>query len=80
MRKIEIKPVALEALVSTEFAQLSGNLISNHPKNDNANTTNSKNKKMLNTALVESSLSLLGPKIAVTKIPKARYMMTIEIP
>ena len=25
MRKIEIKPVALEALVSTEFAQLSGN-------------------------------------------------------
>ena len=72
MRKIEIKPVALEALVSTEFAQLSGNLISNHPKNDNANTTNSKNKKMLNTALVESSLSLLGPKIAVTKIPKPR--------
>ena len=72
MRKIEIKPVALEALVSTEFAQLSGNLISNHPKNDNANTTNSKNKKMLNTALVESSLSLLGPKIAVTKMPKAR--------
>ena len=72
IRKMEIMPVVFEAFESTEFDQLSGSLISNHPKKENANTTNSRKRKMLNTALVESSLSLLGPKMAVTSIPTPR--------
>ena len=72
MRKIESNPLVFDAFVSTAFAQLSGSLISNHPKNDSANTTNSTNKKILKTALVESALSVSEPKNAVTKRPKAK--------
>ena len=72
MRKIESSPVVLLALESTLLAQLSGNLISNQPKKLTAKTTNKRNRKMLKTALVESALSVLGPKIAVTPMPSAR--------
>ncbi len=47
MRKIDSSPVVEEAFVSTLFAQLSGSFISNHPKNDNANTTNNPKRKRL---------------------------------
>ena len=72
IRKIEMRPVVLDAFVSTALAQRSGSLISNHPKNEKANTNNSKKSTMLNIALVESSLSLLGPKTAVISRPKVR--------
>ena len=72
IRKIEMRPVVLEALLSTLLAQLSGSLISNQPKKLTAKTTSSRKRKMLNTALVDSALSVDGPKIAVTPIPKAR--------
>ena len=35
---------------------------------------------MLNTALVDSALSVLGPKRAVTPIPSVRKITTIEAP
>ena len=72
MRKIESRPVVLLALESTLLAQLSGNLISNQPKKLTAKITSKRNRKILKTALVESALSVLGPKIAVTPIPRAR--------
>ena len=72
MRKIEMRPVALDALVSTELAHPSGSFISNHPKKDRAKTTRSRKRKMLNMELVESSLSLLGPKTRVMMMPNAR--------
>ena len=72
IRKIESSPVALLALESTELAQLSGNLISNQPKKLTAKTTSKRKRKMLNTALVERALSVLGPKMAVTSKPSPR--------
>ena len=72
IKKMEIMPVVLDALLSTAFPQRSGNLISNHPKNEKANTAKSKKRMMLKTALVESSFNLLGPKIAVISNPKPR--------
>ena len=62
----------LEALVSTEFAHPSGSFISNHPKKDRAKTTSNRKRKMLNMEFVESSLSLLGPKMRVMMMPNAR--------
>ena len=72
MRKMDISPVALEALVSTELAHPSGSFISNHPKKDRAKTTSNRKRKMLNMEFVESSLSLLGPKMRVMMMPNAR--------
>ena len=72
MRKMESSPVVLLALVSTLLAQLSGSFISNQPKKLTANTTSSRNRKMLNTALVDNELSVLGPKTAVTPMPRPR--------
>jgi hypothetical protein len=72
MRKIDTSPVVFPALVSTLFAQLSGSLISNHPKKLKAKTTSNRKMKILKTALVESELRVLGPNIAVTPMPKAR--------
>ena len=80
MRKIDSRPVVLLALVSTLLAQLSGSLISNQPKKLKANTTSSAKRKILNTALVDSALSVLGPKRAVTPIPSVRKITTIEAP
>ena len=72
IRKMEIKPVVLEALLSTAFPQLSGNLISNHPKKENANTAKSRKRMMLNTALVLKAFRVLGPAMAVTARPRTR--------
>ena len=72
IRKMESSPLVVEALVSTAFAQLSGNLISNQPKNDRAKTTSSTNRKMLNTALVDMAFSVSLPNSAVTSSPKPR--------
>ena len=80
MRKIDSRPVVLLALVSTLLAQLSGSLISNQPKKLKANTTSSTKRKILNTAFVDSALSVLGPKRAVTPIPSVRKITTIEAP
>lgn len=80
IRKMEISPVVLDALVSTALAHLSGNLISNHPKKEKAKTQSKRKRIMLNTALVESSFNLLGPKIAVINKPRPKYMTTMDKP
>ena len=72
IKKIEIIPVAFVAFESTLLAQLSGSLISNHPKKLTAKITSNKNRKILNMALVDKAFSVLGPKIAVTSRPNAR--------
>ena len=72
MRKMLMSPLVADALVSTLLAQLAGNLISNQPKNDRAKTTSSRNRKMLNTALVDMALSVSLPKRPVTQRPRAR--------
>lgn len=72
IRKIEMRPVVLEALLSTLLAQLSGSLISDQPKKLTAKITSRRKRKMLKIAFVERALSVDGPKIAVTPIPKAR--------
>ena len=60
------------ALASTLFAHESGSFSSNQPKNERANTTSNRNRKMLNTALVDSAFSVSLPKMAVTSSPSAR--------
>ena len=72
MRKMEIRPLVADAFVSTALAQLSGSLISNQPKNDRAKTTNSTNRKMLNTAFVDIAFSVSLPKTAVTSRPSPK--------
>ena len=72
MRKMESSPLVFDAFVSTAFAQRSGSLISNQPKNDRANTTSNRNRKMLNTAFVDRAFSVSLPKSAVTSNPSAR--------
>ncbi|CUQ61752.1 Uncharacterised protein [Segatella copri] len=62
--------MVLEALLSTAFPQLSGNLISNQPKNEKAKTASRRKRMMLNTALVLSAFRVLGPAMAVTARPK----------
>ena len=69
IRKMLTRPLVCDAFVSTLFAQLSGNLISNHPKKLQAKTTSNRNRNTLNTALVESELSVSEPKMAVTSSP-----------
>ena len=70
IRKMLTRPLVSEAFESTAVVQLPGNLISNHPKKLHANTTRSKNRNTLNTALVERELSVSEPKMAVTSMPK----------
>ena len=72
IRKMDSSPVALPALESTALAQLSGSLISNQPKKLTAKTTSKRKMKTLKTALVERALSVLGPKMAVTRRPSPR--------
>ncbi len=80
MRKMEIRPVVLDALVSTLLAQLSGSLISNQPKKLTANTTSNRKRKMLKMALVDRALSVDGPKMRVTPMPNTRKMTMMEMP
>ena len=72
IRKMLNSPLVSVALVSTLFAQLSGSLISNHPKKDRAKTTSSRNRKMLKTALVDMAFSVSLPNSAVTSSPSPR--------
>ena len=72
IRKMESRPLVLPALESTLFAQLSGNLISNHPKKLSAKTTSRRKKKILNTAFVANALSDDAPKRAVISNPSVR--------
>ena len=72
MRKMERRPLVVEAFVSTALAQLPGSLISNQPKNDRAKTTSKRNRKMLNTAFVDMAFSVSLPKTAVTSSPSPR--------
>ena len=72
IKKIESSPLVDEAFVSTAFAQRSGSLISNHPKNDSAKTTSNRKRKILKTALVDIALSVSEPKIAVTSSPNPK--------
>ena len=57
-----------------------GSVISNAPKNDAANTSSSKQKKMLNTALVDKAFRALAPKSIVTTSPSKTYITTIDTP
>ncbi len=80
IKKMEINPVVLEALLSTALPHFSGRRISNHPKKLTAKITNNKQKRMLNTALVAKAFKALAPKMAVTAKPNATYMQTMDIP
>ena len=57
------KPLVASALLSTAVLHLEGNVISNAPKKEAANTTSIRQKRILNTAFVESAFSALAPKI-----------------
>ena len=72
MRKMLISPLVSDAFVSTLLAHESGSLISNQPKKLRAKTTSSRNRKMLNTALVDMALSVSLPKTAVTSSPRPK--------
>ena len=69
IRKMLISPVVRSALLSTALLHLAGSVISKAPKKEAANTTSSRQKKMLNTALVERAFSALAPKMAVMTSP-----------
>ena len=72
MRKMLSSPVVDDAFESTAFAHESGSLISNHPKKLSANTTNNRNRKMLNMAFVDIAFSVSLPEIAVTNSPNPK--------
>ena len=63
-------PEAERAFLSKYVDHEAGNVISNSPKNDNANTTNSTKKNKFSTAFVAIAFSADAPKIAVTSKPK----------
>ena len=72
INNIERNPVVLSAFASIFDDHDAGNVISNAPKNDTANTTRSRKKNMLNIAFVASSFNAAAPKINVTAIPNTR--------
>ena len=72
IKKILNIPLVEEALLSTALPHLSGRRISNHPKNDKAKTMSNRQKKILNTALVESAFNELAPKAPVIAKPSVR--------
>ena len=74
------KPPVLRALLSRAVDQLSGRVISNSPKNDNANTTSIRKKTMFTTALVLRSFNADAPNRTVTSSPKPTYRMMILTP
>ena len=80
IRKIEISPVVFAALESTAFPQLSGSLISNQPKNEKAKRISRRNRITLKTAFVARELRVLGPNIAVMRIPRAKKITMIDKP
>ena len=64
-------PVVASALLSTALLHFEGKVISNAPKNEAANTTNIRKKKILKIALVDKALSALAPNISVMASPNA---------
>ena len=80
MRKMLSNPLVFSALLSTALLHDAGSVISNAPKNEAANTTSIRKKKILNMALVDKALSALAPKMSVMISPKATYITMIEIP
>ena len=69
MRKMPSRPPVFSAFESTAPDHDCGSVSSNAPKNEAANTTSRRKKKMLNQAFVASELRADGPKMAVTIRP-----------
>ena len=80
MRKMLSKPLVFSDFWSILLLHDEGRVISKAPKNDAANTMSNSQKKMLNTALVESAFKALAPKSIVTTRPNTTYITTMEIP
>ena len=80
IRKIESSPLVAEALLSTELVHLDGSSSSNHPKNDTANTTNTRKMMMLKTAFVDKLFNPLPPEIRVMRNPSSTYITMIDTP
>ena len=70
IRKILSSPLVASALLSTALLHLEGSVSSKAPKKEAANTTSIRQKRILNTAFVESAFSALAPKINVMAKPK----------
>ena len=70
IRKILSNPPVASALLSTALLHLEGSVSSKAPKKEAANTTSIRQKRILNTAFVESAFSALAPKINVMAKPK----------
>ena len=71
IRKMARRPDALLFRLSTLSVQEEGKVISKAPKKEAAKTKRRAQKKMLNTALVAKSFSLLAPQTPVTTRPRA---------
>ena len=80
MRKMLSMPLVDSDLRSILLLHDEGRVISKAPKNDAAKTMRSRQKKMLNTALVDNALSALAPKSNVTASPSTTYITTIDTP
>ena len=71
MRKMLSMPLVFSDFWSILLLHDDGCVISNAPKNEAANTMRSRQKNMLNTALVDRALSALAPKSSVTTRPSS---------
>ena len=80
IRKMLSNPVVLSDFSSIFVDHDDGNVISNAPRNEAANTTNSRQKKILNTALVAKALRALAPKSKVTASPSNTSITTMLSP
>jgi hypothetical protein len=80
IRNMLSNPVVLSDFASTLVCHDEGKVISNAPKNEAANTTNNRQKKILNIALVAKALSALAPKNNVTAKPSNTYITTMLSP
>ena len=80
IRKILSMPLVFSDFMSILLLHDDGNVISNAPKNDAANTTSRRQKKILKMALVDRALRALAPKSKVTTSPRTTYITTIEMP
>ena len=56
-------------MLSTALLHFEGSVISNAPKKEAANTTSMRQKRILNSALVERAFSALAPKMSVMARP-----------
>ena len=74
------KPEVLLDLAFSAVDHELGNVISNAPKNEAANTTNIRKKMMFTTALVLSAFNADAPKISVISRPNPTYINMILSP